>query len=73
MMSMQVKKQTTKKSKSGSFDLFSNCRTINPPQPQIQIEVHSDADKSRTTGTVDGTCLLVSPAVVDLGDGKTMI
>ena len=44
------------------------------------IQVHSDADISLTTGTVEGspafvrkTCLLVSPALVDLDEGKTTI
>ena len=60
--------------------MYSSSRTTIPPHHQVLIEVHSDADISRTTGTVEGTpafmrktCLLVSPAVVDLDDGKTMI
>ena len=80
MMSMQVRQQTNKKFKTGLIDLYSSCRTIIPPRHQVLIEVHSDADISRTTGTVEGTpafmrktCLLVSPAVVDLDDGKTTI
>ena len=80
MMSMQVRQQTNKKFKTGLIDLYSSSRTTIPPHHQVLIEVHSDADISRTTGTVEGTpafmrktCLLVSPAVVDLDDGKTMI
>ena len=60
--------------------MYSSSRTTIPPHHQVLIEVHSDADISRTTGTVEGTpafmrktCLLVSPEVVDLDDGKTMI
>ena len=55
-----------------------------PPLHQVMIQVHSDADISLTTGTVEGshafmrkTCLLVSPALrgflVDLDKGKTTI
>ena len=51
-----------------------------PSLHQVMIQVHSDADISLTTGTVEGspafmrrTCLLVSPAVVDLDEGKTAI
>ena len=80
MMSMQVRQQTDKKFKTGLIDLYSSSRTTIPPHHQVLIEVHSDADISRTTGTVEGTqafmrkmCVLVSPAVVDLDDGKTMI
>ena len=80
MMSMQVRQQTNKKFETGLIDLYSSSRTTIPPHHQVLIEVHSDADISRTTGTVEGTpafmrktCLLVSPAVVDLDDGKTMI
>ena len=80
MMSMQVRQQTKKKFKTGLIDLYSSSRKTIPPHHQVLIEVHSDADISRTTGTVEGTpafmrktCLLVSPAVVDLDDGKTMI
>ena len=82
MMSMQVRQQINKKVKTGLIDLYSSSRTTILPHHQVLIEVHSDADISRTTGTVEGTrtpafmretCLLVSPAVVDLDDGKTMI
>ena len=80
MLSMEVRQQTNKKFKTGLINLYSSSRTTNPPHHQVLIEVHSDADISRTTGTVEGTpafmrktCLLVSPAVVDLDDGKTMI
>ena len=80
MMSMQVRQQTNKKFKTGLIDLYSSSRTTIPPHHQVLIEVHSDVDISRTTGTVEGTpafmrktFLLVSPAVVDLDDGKTMI
>ena len=80
MMSMQVRQQTNKKFKTGLIDLYPSSRTTIPPHHQVLIEVHSDADISRTTGTVEGTpafmcktCLLVSPAVVDLDDGKTTI
>ena len=78
MMSIQVSQQTKRKFKTGLHDLYSSCRTTIPPHHQVLIEVHSN--KSHTTGTVEGTpafmcktCLLVSPAVVDLDDGKTMI
>ena len=78
MMSMQVRQQTNKRFKTGLID--SSSRTTIPPHHQVLIEVHSHADILRTTGTVEGTpafmrktCLLVSPAVVDLDDGKTMI
>ena len=80
MMSMQVRQRTNKKFKTGLISLYSSSRTTIPPHHQVLIEDHSDADISRTTGTVEGTpafmrktCLLVSPAVVDLDDGKTMI
>ena len=80
MMSMQVRQQTNKKFKTGLIDLYSSSRTIIPPHHQVLIEVHSDADITPKTGTVEGTpafmrktCLLVSPAVVDLDGGKTMI
>ena len=80
LMSMQVRQQTNKKSKTGLIDWSSSSRTTIPPHHRVLIEVHSDADVSCTTGTVEGTpafmrktCLLVSPAVVDLDDGKTMI
>ena len=80
MMSMQVRQQTNEKFKTGLCDLYSSCRTTIPPHHQVLIEVHSDADISRTTDTVKGTpafmrkaCLLASPAVVDLDDGKMMI
>ena len=79
LMSMQVRQQTNKKFKTGLIGMYSNSRTTIPPHLQVLIEVHSDADISRTIGTVEGTpafmrktCLLVSPAVVDLDDGKTM-
>ena len=77
MMSMQVRQQTNKKFKTVLIDMYSSSRTTIPPHHQVLIEVHSDADISRTTGTVEGTpafmrktCLLVSPAVVDLDDGS---
>ena len=80
MMSVQVRQQTNRKFKTGLIDLCSSQRTVIPPLHQVMIQVHSDADISRTTGTVEGTpafmrktCLLVSPALVDLDDGKTMI
>ena len=80
MMSMQVRQQTNKKFKTGLIVLYSSSRTTIPPHHQVLIEVHSDADISRTNGTVEWTpaftrkpCLLVSPAVVDLDDGKTII
>ena len=77
MISMQVRQQTNKKFKTGLIDLYSNSRTTILSHHKVLIEVHSDADIPRTTGTVEGTpafmrkkCLLVSPAVVDLDDGK---
>ena len=77
MMSVQVRQQTNRKFKTGLIDLCSSQRTVIPPLHQVMIQVHSDADISRTTGTVEGTpafmrktCLLVSPALVDLDDGK---
>ena len=80
MISIQVRQQTNKKFKTGLIDVYSSSRTTIPPRHQVLIEVHSDADISCTTGTVEGTpafmlktCLLVSPAVVELNNGKTMI
>ena len=80
MMSMQLRHKTKKTFKTGLIDLYSSSRTTIPPHHQVLIEVHSDADMPRTTGTVEETpalirktCLLRSPAVVDLDDGKTMI
>ena len=77
MMSMPKRQQTTRKFKTDLIDLYSSNRTIISPRHQKLIEVHSDAGISRTTGTVEKTpafkrktCLLVSPAVVDLDDGK---
>ena len=54
--------------------------TVIPSLRQVMIQVHSDAEISLTTGTVEGspafmrkTCLIVSAALVDLDDGKTVI
>ena len=54
--------------------------TVIPSLRQVMIQVHSDADISLTTGTVEGSpasmrknCLIVSAALVDLVDGKTAI
>ena len=73
MMSMQVRQQKNNKFKTGLINLCSSNRTVIPPLQQVMIQVHSDADISLTTGTVEGspafmrkTCLLVSPALVDL-------
>ena len=80
MMSMQVRQQKNNRFKTGLIDLCSSTRTVIPPLHQVMIQVHSDADISLTTGTVEGspgfmrkTCLLVSPALVDLDVGKTTI
>ena len=80
MMSMQVRQQKNNRFKTGLIDLCSSTRTVIPPLHQVMIQVHSDADISLTTGTVEGspgfmrkTCLLVSPALVDLDEGKTTI
>ena len=80
MMSMQVRQQKNNKLKTGLINLCSSYRTVIPPLHQVMIQVHSDADISLTTGTVEGspafmrkTCLLVSPALVDLDEGKTTI
>ena len=80
MMSMQVRQQKNNRFKNGLFNLRSSTRTVIPPLQQVMIQVHSDADISLTTGTVQGspsfmrrTCLLVSPALVDLDEGKTTI
>ena len=80
MMSMQVRQQKNNKFKTGLIILCSSNRTVIPPLHQVMIQVHSDADISLTTGTVEGspafmrkTCLLVSPALADLDEGKTTI
>ena len=80
MMSMQVRQQKNNKFKTGLINLCSSNRTVIPPLHQVMIQVHSDADISLTTGTVEGspafmrkTCLLVSPALVDLDEGTTTI
>ena len=80
MMSMQVRQQKNNKIKTGLINLCSSTKTVIPPLHQVMIQVHSDADISLTTGTVGGspafmrkTCLLVSPALVDLDEGKTTI
>ena len=69
MMSMQVRQQKNNKFKTGLINLCSSNRTVIPPLHQVMIQVHSDADITLTTGTVEGspafmrkTCLLVSPA-----------
>ena len=80
MMSMQVRQPKNNRFKTGLIDLCSSTRTVIPPLHQVMIQVHSDADISLTTGTVEGspgfmrkTCLLVSPALVDLDEGRTTI
>ena len=80
MMSMQVRQQKNNEFKTGLISLCSSTKTVIPPLHQVMIQVHSDADISLTTGTVKGspafmrkTCLLVSPALVDLDQGKTTI
>ena len=88
MMSMPVRQQKNNRFKTGLIILCSSNRlysetlfgTVIPPLHQVMIQVHSDADISLTTGTVEGspafmrnTCLLVSPALVDLDEGKTTI
>ena len=80
MMSMQVRQQKNNKFKTGLIYLCSSAKTVIPPLQQVIIQVHSDADISLTTGTVEGssafmrkTCLLVSPTLVDLYGGKTTI
>ena len=80
MMSMQVRQQKNNRFKTGLINLCSSNRTVIPPLHQVMIQVHSDGDITLTTGTVEGspafmrkTCLLVSPALVDLDEGKTTI
>ena len=81
MMSMQVRQQKNNRFKTGLVILCSSTRSVIPPLHQVMIQVHSDADISLTTGTVEGvspafmrkTCLLVSPALVDIDEGKTTI
>ena len=80
MMSMQVRQQKNNKFKTGLIKLCSSIKTVIPSLHQVMIQVHSDADISLTTGTVEGspafmrkTCLLVSPALVDLDEGNTTI
>ena len=80
MMSMQVRQQKNYRFKTGLINLCSSNRTVIPSLHQVMIQVHSDADISLTTGTVEGspafmrkTRLLVSPALVDLDEGKTTI
>ena len=80
MMSMQVREQKNNKFKTGLTNLCSSNKTVIPPLHQVMIQVHSDADISLTTGTVEGspafmrkTCFLVSPALVDQDEGKTTI
>ena len=68
MMSMQVRQQTNKKFKTGLIKLYSSSRTTIPPHHQVLIEVHSDADISRTTGTVEGT-----PAFTDHPDDAAAV
>ena len=80
MMSTQVRQQKNNKFKTGLNSLCSKSRTMIPPLHQVMIQFYSDADISVTTGTVEWslvfkrkTCLLVSPALVDLDKGKTTI
>ena len=80
MMSMQVRQQKNNRFKNGLINLCSSTRTVIPLLHQVMIHVHSDADISLTTGTVEGspaimrkTFLLVSPALVDLDEGKKTI
>ena len=80
MMSMQVRQQENNRFKTSLINLCSSNRTVIPLLHQVMIQVHSDADISLATGTVEGspafmrkTCLLVSPALVDLDEGKTTI
>ena len=80
MMSMQVRQQKNNRFKTGLINLCSSKKTVIPPLHQVMIQVHTDADISLTTGTVEGspasmrkTCWLVSPALVDLDEGKTTI
>ena len=80
MMSMQVRQQKNNRFKTGLINFCSSNRTVIPPLHRVMIQDHSDADISLTTGTVEGspafmrkTCLLVSPALVDLDEGKTTI
>ena len=79
-MSMQVRQQKNNRFETGLINLYSSNRTVIPSLHQVMIQVHSDADISLTTGTVEGspasmrkTCLFVSPALVDLVEGKTTI
>ena len=75
MMSMPVRQQKNNKFKTGLINLCASTKTVIPPLHRVMIQVHSDA-----TGTVEGspafmrkTCLLVSPALVDLDEGETTI
>ena len=76
----QVMIQENNRFKTGLINLCSSARTVIPPLHQVMIQVHSDTDISLTTGTVEGssafmrkTCMLDSPALVDLDEGKTAI
>ena len=80
MMSMQVKQQQNQKFKTGLIELYSCEKKVNPPHHQIMLPVHSASYLTQATGTIEGTpafmrktCLLVSPGLNELTDGKTMI
>ena len=54
MKSMQVRQQKNNRFMTALINLYSSNRTVIPPLHQVIIQVHSDADISLTTGTVDG-------------------
>ena len=77
---MQVRQQKYNKFKTGLNNSCFSARTVTTLLHQMMIQVHSDADISLTTRTVEGspafmrkTSLLVSPALVDLNESKTTI
>ena len=55
MMSMQVRQRKNNRFKTALINLCSSTRTVILSLHQVMIQVHSDADISLTTGTVEGS------------------